>query len=211
MSNAALIDAIKRGDLESVKTLIESEESINQEDDAGWTALNWAAAKGQIEIVKLLLDRGADVLKMGRDLRTPYKTALASGHVEVSRVLREAETNARGDDSSYSQNEYCRAYSLKDLRQFSGWPQDQPVSGEQEKAGNVEDAASSEEQALEEETAFLHHDFTVTKWMWRNEDVIFAQITPEWKDFCLNVLNFKVSDDLDLIVPAEREHDGATV
>jgi hypothetical protein len=36
--------------------------------------------------------------------------------------------------------------------------------------------------------------------MWRGEEVIFDHVTPEWKEFCVSVLDFKVEDDLDLIV-----------
>ena len=46
---------------------------------------------------------------------------------------------------------------------------------------------------------FLHEDYTVTESMWHNENVIFNQVTPEWKQFCTNQLRFRIPDDLDLI------------
>ena len=39
--------------------------------------------------------------------------------------------------------------------------------------------------------------------MWHDESVIYQDITPEWQAFCAGPLEFKVPDDLDLIVPAE--------
>ena len=50
---------------------------------------------------------------------------------------------------------------------------------------------------------FIHQDLTVTRSMWENEDVIFNQISPEWRDFCARELGFKVPDDLDLIASAK--------
>lgn len=32
--------------------------------------------------------------------------------------------------------------------------------------------------------------------MWHDEDVVFDQVTPEWKDFCEHMLEFAVPDDI---------------
>jgi len=41
-----LIEAVKAGDSAAVQALINSNVAIEQTDDYGWTALNWAAGKG---------------------------------------------------------------------------------------------------------------------------------------------------------------------
>jgi hypothetical protein len=203
MNKLELIEAVKQDDLDAVKALVETQELINQEDEYGWTALNWAAGKGQTEIVKLLLEHGADVLKTGRDQRTPYKIALSANHVEVSKLLREAEGRAGGGDNGQPSREYCKAYYLKDLRQFPGWPKNQQASGQQESGNGAGASGANGEAAVEEdEVAFLHSDLTVTRSMWHSTDVIFDQVTPEWERFCRDVLNFKVAEDLDLIAQA---------
>lgn len=200
MSKLELIEAVKQEDLSAVKALVETREWINQEDEYGWTALNWAAGKGQLEIVKLLLEHGADVFKTGRDQRTPYKTALAADHVEVSKLLREAEGKAGVDNGIHPPREFCKAYYLKDFRQFPGWPKNHQATGKEEPDSGAGVNGSNGEAAVEEdEIAFLHADLTVTKSMWHQTDVIFDQVTPEWKQFCTNVLNFKVAEDLDLV------------
>lgn len=198
MSKLELIEAVKRDDLGALEAAAGLRELVNEEDDYGWTALNWAAGKGRPEVVKLLLDHGADVFKTGRDLRTPYEIALAAGHAEAARLLKEAEGKAGGGDEP--PREYSRAYSLKDLRQFPGWPQE-PEGAAAPGAQNG-DGAHGEAAPEEDEVAFLHSDFTVTKSMWHGEDVIFDRVTPEWKEFCENVLGFRVEDDLDLIARA---------
>jgi hypothetical protein len=194
-----LIEAVKQDDLSAIQALLGTKELIEQEDEYGWTALHWAAGKGQTEIVKLLLENGADVLKTGRDQRTPYKTALAANHVEVSKLLREAEGKAGMSESNQPSREYCKAYYLKDLRQFPGWPKTQATGQEESSDGTGSNGARGEAAMDEDDIAFLHSDLTVTKSMWRDTEVIFDDITPEWQQFCANVLNFKVAEDLDLI------------
>src|SRR5262245_42264799 len=97
MSDLQLIEEVKAGNLASVRRLIEAGADVNQQDEQGWTPLNWAAGKGKLEIVTLLVNRGADVFKVGRDQRTPYLIALAAGQAETARFLRQAEDQAAGE------------------------------------------------------------------------------------------------------------------
>ena len=41
----------------------------------------------------------------------------------------------------------------------------------------------------------------------RLEQVVFDEVTPEWRAFCTDALGFKVPDDLDLIVAARAAAD----
>jgi ankyrin repeat protein len=196
MSKTELIEAIKQDDLKVLEASTGLKELVNEEDDYGYTALHWVAGKGKPEIVKLLLGHGADVLKVGHDRRTPYQIALAAGHAEAARLLKEAEAKAGSDGEP--PREYSKAYDLKDLRQFPGWLQEQRAASEESRDGG--DDANGEAALKESEVVYLHSDLTVTRLMWRGEEVIFDRVTPEWKEFCESVLKFKVEDDLDLIV-----------
>jgi hypothetical protein len=40
--------------------------------------------------------------------------------------------------------------------------------------------------------------------MWHGENVIFNQVTTEWKEFCAVALKFKAPEDLDLIVARQQ-------
>ena len=64
----------------------------------------------------------------------------------------------------------------------------------------------------DDDVVFLHEDYTVTQSIWSNENVIYNDVTPEWQNFCNTVLEFKVPDDLDLIVAASSaaNSDGAS-
>lgn len=189
MSQMEFIEAIKSGNRASVAEMIEVGAELNQQDKQGWTPLNWAAGSGQLEIVELLLERGSDPLAVGRDLRTPQMIALAAGHAEVVKRLREAEAKAGASQSP--DRKYCTAYHVSDLSRYAGW-------------------TSEAQDIKDDDVVFLHQDYTVTKSIWAGEDVVFNNVTDQWKEFCNNELRFVVPDALDLIAkPAQAAQTAA--
>jgi len=192
MNELELVEAVKSGSIEAVKELIESGAEVNHQDKQGWTPLNWAAGKGNLQLIELLLQHGADPLAVGRDLRTPQLIALAAGHAEAVKLLRQAEAKANGGQAEQQEREYCAAYRLEDIRRYF------------EQNENSAEQAGEHQNLAADDIVFLHHDYKVTKSMWPNEDVIFADESQQWKDFCTNELQFAVPDSLDLIPkPAE--------
>ena len=73
--------------------LIENPNAIYQEDVQGRTALNWAAARGQQEYVRILLSHGADPNSMDITGRTVLHQAADSCSAEVTRLVLEAGGN----------------------------------------------------------------------------------------------------------------------
>ena len=201
MSELQLIEAVKADNSAVVKELIGSGEDVNQQDERGWTPLNWAAGKGNLEVVTLLVEHGADILKVGRDQRTAYMIALAAGHAEVARFLRQAEDQTAGRKVSSPARKYCKAYYLKSFRQFPNWTENR-INWKEKNNGDASGAGREDKGFSEGSIVFLHQDYTVTESMWHDENVIFDQVTPEWKEFCDTVLDFKIPDDLDLIASA---------
>lgn len=195
MSDLQLIDAVKTGQLAKVEEALNAGAGIQQQDEQGWTALNWAAGKGSVEIVRVLLDHGADVFHTGRDERTPYKIALAAKHIDVARLLKEAEQAANGTSGEDTSRDYARAYLLGDLRKFSDWREEKINWKESVPA----DENGNSRELSDDDVVFLQQDFTVTELIWPGENVIFNRTTPEWIDFCTQELQFKVPDDFDLI------------
>jgi hypothetical protein len=188
MSELQLIDAVKTGEFAKVEEVLNSGADIHQQDEQGWTPLNWAAGRGDVDMVKLLLDRGADVFRVGRDQRTPYKISLAARHTDVARLLKEKEQASNRTSGDSSPRNYAKGYLLGDLRKFSGWRE------ENENSRELSDS----------DVVFLHQDFTVTQLIWPGENVIFNQDTPEWRDFCSQQLQFEVPDDFDLIASTQQ-------
>ena len=75
---------------------------INARDDHGRTALNLAAAHGDIDQVKLLLDKGANVNAKDSDGATPLHAAARKGHLAIAELLvaRGADVNAASNNGA---------------------------------------------------------------------------------------------------------------
>jgi ankyrin repeat protein len=91
---ARLREAASRGDLGEVRALLDAGTDVNAKSEYGATALSYASDKGQLEVVKLLLARGAEVDPADTFYQsTPITWAGYNGHVEVVKALIEAGAN----------------------------------------------------------------------------------------------------------------------
>lgn len=90
--------AIAKGENAAALKLIESGVDIEAKDPgSGASALHYAVMKDNIDLVGLMLQRGADVNSRTRSGTTPLHTAVLYGRLEVAQLLIEkgAEVDAR--------------------------------------------------------------------------------------------------------------------
>lgn len=77
---------------------------------------------------------------------------------------------------------YCKAYHLKDLRQFSGW-------NEKREEGELE--------LIDDAIVYLWDDFTVVKSpIIPDKGLLYDAVTPDWQHFCTTTLKFEIPEDL---------------
>jgi hypothetical protein len=89
--NEDLIAAVKKGDLEAVKSLIAKGANVNVRTNYGATALHFAADRGHLEIIKALVEAGADVNAKDEFYKfTPTMMAIMRQHKEVIVYLQQA-------------------------------------------------------------------------------------------------------------------------
>ena len=90
---------------EAMITLLENRHVLNSEDSNGRTPLLWAAWNGHEAVVKLLLERGAELETKDNDSgRTPLLWAAWNGHEAVVKLLLEkgAELETKDNDSGWT-------------------------------------------------------------------------------------------------------------
>ena len=125
MSGEEWIAAIREGNLDDVRRLLEENgELVGFEDEVrsflfvefewfmfcfcfekrGRSLLSWACEEGHLEIVRLLVERGASInQKDENDRASPCYFACENGHLEIIRMLVElgADIN-QGDENSWT-------------------------------------------------------------------------------------------------------------
>ena len=89
---------------------------------------------------------------------------------------------------------YCKAYTLSQLRQFAGWCEN-PQSLETKAASADGDEIPENKNLSDADLVYLQENYVVTKDIFIDDDVIFANVTPEWQDFCRGVLMFEPVQD----------------
>jgi len=86
----ALFYAIEKSNLVYAQKVLEMNFDPNLQHDNGYTALAYAAMKGNGRMVELLLRSGASPTVTTRDGDTPVELALRLGHSEVADMLKAA-------------------------------------------------------------------------------------------------------------------------
>jgi ankyrin repeat protein len=89
----SVIPASERGHVDYVRRVVRTRIDVNHVNDLGWTAMLEAVILGDgsepyQQIVRILLDAGADPTITDKDGVTPLQHAEASGQTAVARILR---------------------------------------------------------------------------------------------------------------------------
>jgi hypothetical protein len=86
---------------------------------------------------------------------------------------------------------YCKAYSLKQLRQFGQWTEQSENSRTEKKEVNGK-AVEVARRLTDNDFLYLQETYVVTDSIFLDEHIIFDNVTPEWKAFCQNMLGFEL-------------------
>lgn len=83
-----LVEAVQQGKIEQARSLIAAGADPNAPDSKfGVTPLSWAAMRGEIEMVRLLLEKGANVRQKNADDSTPLNCAAFVGQDAIVALL----------------------------------------------------------------------------------------------------------------------------
>jgi hypothetical protein len=87
-----------------------------------------------------------------------------------------------------SMGRYCKAFPARRFREYAGWVED---------CGHLRtDAAGARRNRIEDDDVlYLQENYTVTDGLYKDENVVFAEVTGDWVRFCAEVLAFRLPDD----------------
>ncbi len=94
-----LFEAAKKGDVATVKMLVENGVDTKVADEKGLTPLIFASQNGHAQVVNLLLEKGVDVNAMSTDGTTPLMEAAARGHLEILTSLTDGKAYVEARDN----------------------------------------------------------------------------------------------------------------
>lgn len=94
-ANQELLEAAENGDQKRVLEALNNGADINNTDApcSGWTPLHLAAYNGHEGVVRLLIDRGANINIRNVDGLTPLHAVVETGHEEIARLLIDRGAN----------------------------------------------------------------------------------------------------------------------
>lgn len=101
---------------------------------------------------------------------------------------------------------YCKAYSLKKLLKFSKWTEH--IENARKEMKEVDGKEVEVDRELtDDDFLYLQENYVVTDGIFMDENIIFDNVTPEWKDFCKTTLGFEIPvyEPVEVRVPAVKD------
>lgn len=90
-AQSRLVDAVKRAEKATVRTLLQQRPDVIAAEPDGTTALHWAAHRNDLEIAELLIRAGANVNATNRYGVPPLSLAATNGNAGMLELLLKAE------------------------------------------------------------------------------------------------------------------------
>ena len=86
---------------------------------------------------------------------------------------------------------YCKAYPLSKLREYVGWNENlQNARKEKQKVGDKE--LDIVRELIDDDFLYVQENYTVTDGIFIDENIIFDDVTSEWKKYCNEKLKFAI-------------------
>ena len=89
---------------------------------------------------------------------------------------------------------YCKAYHLREMRKYSGWAENAENARKEKK--EVEGKEIEEIRTLTDDSiVYLQKNYVVTDDVYKEENILFNEVTPKWEEYCIRELNFEIPNN----------------
>ena len=105
----ALFYAVEKNNLVYAQKVLSMNFDPNLHHDNGYTPLGYAAMRGNLPMIELLLRNGADPMQTTKEGDSPVELALRFGHAEVADLLKQARRAAAESQEEEEQAEPATA------------------------------------------------------------------------------------------------------
>jgi ankyrin repeat protein len=95
-ADVTLVQAVKTGNVQTVRAMVKAKADANSAEPDGTTALHWAVQSGHVEMVDLLIRSGAKVATANRYGVTPLTVACTAGNAAIVERLLTAGADPNG-------------------------------------------------------------------------------------------------------------------
>src|SRR5947199_9457007 len=86
---------------------------------------------------------------------------------------------------------YCKAYLAKQFRAYPGWTENAANVRKEKK--EVDGKEVEVDRVLDDESIlYLQENYIVTDGIFKDQNIIFDNVTDEWKEFCHGTLAFEI-------------------
>jgi hypothetical protein len=86
---------------------------------------------------------------------------------------------------------YCKAYPIQRFRESKGWHENTDALRKEKQIVDGTEIFVGR-QLTENDFLYLQENFQVTDGIFIDENIVFAEVTPEWIEFCKDTLKFEV-------------------
>lgn len=87
---------------------------------------------------------------------------------------------------------YCKAYSIKKLREFSSWTESAGNARQEKQQGPDGKEIEVARTLTADDYLYVQENYFVTDGIFKDENIIFDQVTPAWIEYCQQILKFEI-------------------
>src|SRR4026208_2399913 len=102
---------------------------------------------------------------------------------------------------------YCKAYLAKQFREYPGWTENKANVRKEKKEVDGKEV-EVERELNDDSILYLQENYVVTDGIFKDENIIFDNVTDEWKEFCHGTLAFEIPVYEPINIPAAAKPDG---